>query len=83
MMQTQKISGEMIQNFSSVEKLKIDDDFFNTFEIEEEDVSLSIQRLKLEEDPEIVAILLESQDKMQNFIKSKEQEMQAMQGSSN
>ena len=83
MMQTQQISGEMIQNFSSVEKLKIDDDFFNTFEIEEEDVGLSIQRLKLEEDPEIVAILQESQDKMQDFIKSKEQEMQAMQGSSN
>ena len=38
---------------------------------------LSIQQLKLEEDPEIVAILQAWQAKMQDFIKNKEQEAQA------
>jgi hypothetical protein len=34
MMQAQQLSSDMMNNFASVENLKIDDEFFNMFEIE-------------------------------------------------
>lgn len=45
MVRTQRIPPQMINAIIKVEKLKADDEFFNAFGIEEEDVEPSIKRL--------------------------------------
>ena len=64
----------MINAIIKVEKLKADDEFFNTFGIEEEDVEPSIKRLNLEEDAEMKAILTEWENKSKEFLDSKKDE---------
>jgi hypothetical protein len=74
MVRTQRIPPQMINAIIKVEKLKADDEFFNTFSIEEEDVEPSIRRLKLEEDEEFKAILTEWENKSKDFLDSKKDE---------
>ena len=64
----------MINAIIKVEKLKADDEFFNTYSIEEEDVEPSIKRLNLEEDPEMKEIVSEWEKKSQDFLESKKYE---------
>jgi len=64
----------MINAIKKVEKPKADDEFFNTFGLEEEDVEPSIKRLNLEEDPEMKAILAEWEAKSKDFLDSKKDE---------
>jgi hypothetical protein len=74
MVRTQRIPPQMINAIIKVEKLKADDEFFNTFSIEEEDVEPSIRRLKLEEDADFKAILTEWENKSKDFLDSKKDE---------
>jgi hypothetical protein len=74
MVRTQRIPPQMINAIIKVEKLKADDEFFNTFSIEEEDVEPSIRRLKLEEDADFKAILTEWESKSKDFLDSKKDE---------
>jgi tRNA U34 5-carboxymethylaminomethyl modifying enzyme MnmG/GidA len=48
MVKNQRIPPNMINAIIKVEKLKADDEFFNTFGIEEEDIDPNIKRLNLE-----------------------------------
>jgi histidyl-tRNA synthetase len=64
----------MINAIIKVEKLKADDEFFNAFGIEEEDVEPSLKRLNLEEDEEMKAILNEWENKSKEFLDSKKDE---------
>jgi hypothetical protein len=74
MVRTQRIPPQMINAIIKVEKLKADDEFFNTFGLEEEDVEPSIKRLNLEEDPDMKAILAEWEAKSKDFLDSKKDE---------
>ena len=64
----------MINAIIKVEKLKADDEFFNTYGIEEEDVEPSIRRLNLEEDEELKAVVQEWEEKSRVFLESKKDE---------
>ena len=57
MVRAQRIPPQMINAIIKVEKLKADDEFFNTFGLEEEDVEPSVKRLGLEKDEEFKAII--------------------------
>lgn len=74
MVRNQRIAPQMINAIIKVEKLKADDEFFNAFGIEEEDVEPSIKRLNLEEDPEVKAILDEWEKKSKEFLDGKKDE---------
>ena len=74
MVRTQRIPPQMINAIIKVEKLKADDEFFNAFGIEEEDVEPSIKRLNLEEDSDFKAILQEWENKSKEFLDSKKDE---------
>lgn len=74
LVRTQRIPPQMINAIIKVEKLKADDEFFNTFGIEEEDVEPSVKRLNLEEDPEVKTILEEWEGKSKAFLDSKKDE---------
>ena len=64
----------MINAIIKVEKLKADDEFFNTFGIEEEDVEPSVKRLNLEQDPEFKGLIDEWEAKSKAFLDSKKDE---------
>lgn len=74
MVRTQKIPPQMINAIIKVEKLKADDEFFNTFGLEEEDVEPSMKRLDLQKDEEVKAILEEWEAKSKTFLDSKKDE---------
>lgn len=65
----------MLQAIVKVDKLKADDEFFNTYNIEEEDLAPSICRLKLFADPEFLQIIEESQKLTKEFLESKNDEV--------
>lgn len=74
MVRTQRIPPQMINAIIKVEKLKADDEFYNTYQIEEEDVEPSIKRLGLEEDEELKKIVEEWEAKSRDFLESKKDE---------
>lgn len=74
MVRTQRIPPQMINAIIKVEKLKADDEFFNAFGIEEEDVEPSIKRLGLEEDEEMKQIMNDWEAKSKEFLESKKDE---------
>lgn len=74
MVRQQRIPPQMINAIIKVEKLKADDEFFNTFGLEEEDVEPSVKRLKLDEDEEFKAIIESWEAKSKAFLDSKKDE---------
>ena len=64
----------MINALIKVEKLKADDQFFNGFGIEEEDVEPSIKRLALDQDEEYKKIVEEWTAKSREFLAEKKRE---------
>lgn len=68
MAKAQTTSPHMINAIIKMEKLKADDEFFNTFDVEEGDVESSIQRLNLEEDEEFKALILEWANKSEALV---------------
>lgn len=74
LVRTQRIPPQMINAIIKVEKLKADDEFFNAFGIEEEDVDPSIKRLDLENDEEFKTLLAEWEAKSKEFLDTKKDE---------
>lgn len=74
MVRAQKIPPQMINAIIKVEKLKADDEFFNAFGLEEEDVEPSVKRLALDKDEEFMAVINEWEAKSKTFLDSKKDE---------
>lgn len=68
LVKSQKMPPNVLHTLMKNEKMKQDDIFFNEMGFEESDVEPSIKRLGIKDDPELVAIKKESEERAKKFL---------------